>query len=169
MGKSAVLYVARRLETGFASHNNSIKNCEKEKKMRKIVMAGLLLAVFGIMSVSAETWEQARDRVERMSDAVFLARNELYRMRARASNDQIGAFAATHLWISDVTRHWANAPSLTQAERNRYLRMSEIHREQFENLRRLINQMSMAAQNNIIDRAEHWQRHLNNGGTINFR
>ena len=137
--------------------------------MRKIVMAGLLIAVFGIMSVSAETWEQFRNRANRMSDAVVAARFDSG-FDIWNHNDRIAAVWATHQWVfSAFVNIRDNFPGLSQQEQNRYQLLLVMHRIQLEEMEAAITRFSAVTFNNIRSRYSHWYNHLRNGGTINFR
>ena len=136
--------------------------------MKKNVSIVLLLAIVSLVPVSAETWEQYRNRVMRVSNAVFDAIGDpTFRMD---SNDRIGAVWATHRWCYNAFQQiLRNAPGLTQQDQTRYRISMMAHRVRLDEIEPLIRSFSTSTFNNIVARFNHWTNHLNNGGTIRFQ
>ena len=118
--------------------------------------------------MSAETWEQYINRVNRMSEAVIQAMaNPSFRMQD--SNDRIGAVWATHEWCRIGYLNIRNdAPGLSQQQRNWYSINADLHRVEVDKLENIIYRFSTATFNSIVARYNHWINHLNSGGTIRF-
>jgi hypothetical protein len=141
---------------------------DKAEIMMKKIILSLLLSTLVSVYLPAETLEQGMSRVDRMSDAVLQARIDIE--GRRASDDQIGAFLASHDWVIRASDSIArNGSGLSQDVRNKYIVLSQLHTKYFDSLLRIVRQMSSVAINNIFDRAEYWSDYLDKGGVISFR
>jgi len=137
--------------------------------MRTIVITGLLIAVFGLWTVSAETWAQLRNRANAMSNAVFAARADPG-FDIWNHTDRIAAVWATHDWVFDAFVNMRdNHPSLSQQERDRYQLFLVTHRLELERMEAALFRLDARTFNTIRSRHAHWFNHLRNGGTITFR
>jgi len=136
--------------------------------LKKSVMIGLLFAVLSLVSVSAETWEQFIQRAKIMEENF----GEGFRRDhwSRWGNDKWGALMATAFWLEwafeDIYR---NAP-ISRAERDIYRRIWQRRRTMADDMERLLTLANLSNSNRraVVNRWEHWERHLNNGGTIRF-
>jgi len=135
--------------------------------MRKIVFVLLFTIVVESVSVYAETWAQFIQRAHTMTENFY---NGINRGHWSAwGDDKWGALMATTYWLEDALEDiFLNAPHLSQSERNIYRGMWQRRRTQSDNMSRLIDLagFSNSRRRNIVSRWEHWERHLNNGGTI---
>ena len=137
--------------------------------MRKIIFLGMLLSSLGLMSVSAQNWEQFINRTNMVSEAVIQA---IYdpTFRMEESNIRIAAVLASHVWCRKAYLHISNnCPGLTQQQRNWYLANSEIHRVEEEKLDEILEYASTPTYNDIIDKYNKWGMHIDKGGTIDFK
>jgi len=135
----------------------------------KMILIGLLIAVVGLGSVSAETWAQFRSRANRMSNAVAAALADPGFETGR-NHDTMGAVWATHDWLFDAfVSIRDNYPGLSQQERTMYQLFVLLHRDMAEEMEALIIRADARTFNAIRSRHTHWFNHLRNGGIINFR
>ena len=138
--------------------------------MRKVLITGLLIAVFGLGSVSAEPWEQFRRRAETMTRNVHVGINR--GNHNTWSIDKWGALLATYDWLEFAYGQiYRNAPNLSAEQRRIYGNLYRRNAQQLQEMVRLNGIVfggNVSATNRIRDRWGHWFDHLNHGGTISF-
>ena len=138
--------------------------------MRKVLMAGLLIAAFGLGAVYAETWEQFRRRAETMTRNVHVGINR--GNQDTWSIDKWGALLATYDWLEFAYRTiYRNAPNLTADQRRIYgnlYRRNALQLQEVVRLNGIVFRGNSNAISRVVDRWYHWRGHLHNGGTITF-
>jgi hypothetical protein len=138
--------------------------------MKRVVMLGLLVTVFSLVLVSAETWEQFIQRAETMT---YNASEGINRGNQNTWNiDKWGALMATYDWLmlayEDI---YKNAPNLTSYERETYRNIYRRRFEMFNDLKELCSIVYGRDTNTIrriTDRMAYWWDYLHDGGLITF-
>jgi hypothetical protein len=139
--------------------------------MKKVIMMYLLIAVLGLVSVSAQqTWSEYIKRAETMFNNSYdgLKRGHY----TTWSLDKWGALLATYEWLEYAYENiYKNAPNLTTQVRNTYrdmyLQRIRMYDELYE-LLMLTYGGNASAINQITNRWTYWLDHLSKGGTITF-
>jgi len=136
---------------------------------KKIVLLAMFLTVFGLVSVSAETWKEFMNRVTIMTFNIAIGTDNGYWLEW--STDKWGALLATAGWLEDACEDISkNAPGLTQNERDGWRELLITSRMRTKELVRLYNLAitNQRTRDTVLKRVDYWLNHLNNGGTINF-
>jgi len=138
--------------------------------MRKAIMMVLVIAVVGITTASAETWEQFIKRAETMTYNSVEGRK-----RGDPSTwnyDKWGALLATYEWLKYAYEDiYKKAPNLTSYERSAYGDIYKLRARQYKELDSifdLIHGGNTTSIDKVRDRCNYWYKHLENGGTIKF-
>jgi len=134
---------------------------------KKPILICLLMAVLGLVSVSAETWAQFIDRTHLMENnfQTGISRGHW----STWSNDKWAALMATTYWLEGAYEDiFKNAPHLTQYERDIYRGIWQRRRTQSDDMKRLLDLagLSNSDRREIVRRWEYWEEHLEKGGTI---
>jgi hypothetical protein len=135
--------------------------------MKKIVLLVLILSIFGLVSVSAETWKEFIDRVKLMEERFGIGVDNGH--WSTWGTDKWGALMATTFWLEESYENiYKNAPGLSQYEKDTYRRLWQRTRNQSDEMANLLKLAvtSLSTREIIVDRWDYWKKHLYNGGTI---
>jgi len=135
--------------------------------MKKIMIMGLLIWVLGLVTVSAETWDEYIKRANTMSnrfgECVTKSNYNSWNI------DKWGALMATTFWLEVVFEDiYRNAPNLYKRERELYYELWQSQKIQSESIYQLLysSNFNDSTKRSIVNRWEYWEKYLKDGGLI---
>jgi len=137
--------------------------------MKKVFLFTLLLTIFTLVSITAESWEDYKQRAYLMErnfgDGIGRGHWSTW------SYDKWGALMATTYWLEGAWENiYLNAPNLSQYEINTFKQAWQRRRSLSDDMMKVLNIAveSNSGRKTIVDRWKYWENHLYNGGTIIF-